>query len=99
MDKEFVRASDPESMLHLVLVLDQVCRGRTDERQCEGALVSYLRAHRFVSRGDAADGRVGVVLYFQDDDTGMMMLIPGLCGQGDVARFHLVGWHERSEKN
>ena len=36
---------------------------------------------------------------FQDGDTGMMMLIPGVRGEGDVARFHLSGGLPDPQKN
>ena len=29
--------------------------------------------------------------YFEDADTGLLMLIPGIHGQMEVARFHLKG--------
>ena len=99
-DGEFVRASDPESMPHLVAILSQVASGAIGRKvEVEGALVSYLRAHRFVHGNAQVDGRVVLFFYFQDDDTGMMMLIPGVRGQGDVARFHLAGGLEDPRKN
>jgi hypothetical protein len=90
-DKKFVTASDPEKMPQLVAVLSHVASkaiGRTVE--VENALVSYLRAHRFVHGNAQVDGRVVLFFYFQDDDTGMMMMIPGVRGEGDMARFHLT---------
>jgi len=91
-DAVFVRASDREHMPHLVAVLGEVVSkalGRSVE--LEGALVSYLREHRFIHGNARADGRVVLFFYFGQADTGMMMLIPGIRGQGDVARFHLTG--------
>jgi hypothetical protein len=29
--------------------------------------------------------------YFQDADAGLVMIIPGIRGPGDMARFHLTG--------
>jgi len=37
------------------------------------------------------DGRVVLFFYFDDADTGLLMLIPGIRGQMEVARFHLKG--------
>jgi hypothetical protein len=91
-DREFVRASDPEKMPHLVAVMSNIVSkaiGRPME--LEGALVSYLREHRFVHGNARADGRVVLFFYFQDDDTGMVMLIPGVHGEGDVMRFRTAG--------
>src|SRR5262245_22759891 len=89
-DAAFVRASDRESMPELVAVLGKVVSkalGRSVE--LEGALVSYLREHRFVHGNAQTDGRIVLFFYFQDGDTGMVMVIPGILGQGEVARFHL----------
>lgn len=91
-DTAFVRASDREPMPHLVAVLDNVVSkalGRSVK--LEGPLVSYLREHRFVHGNARADGRVVLFFYFQDADTGLVMIIPGIRGQGDMARFHLTG--------
>ena len=37
------------------------------------------------------DGRVVLFFYFEDADTGLLMLILGIRGQMEVARFHLKG--------
>ena len=99
-DAEFVRASDREPMPHLVAVLSKVVSkalGRSV--QLEGALVSYLREHHFVHGNAQADGRIVLFFYFEAADTGMMMLIPGVRGEGDVARFHLTGGLTDPQKN
>ncbi|HEY2046015.1 MAG TPA: hypothetical protein VGG93_05495 [Candidatus Udaeobacter sp.] len=91
-DVVFVRASDPEQMPHLVAVLNIVvskAMGRYVE--IENTLVSYLRGHRFVHGNAQADGRVVLFFYFEDADTGLLILIPGIRGQMEVARFHLKG--------
>jgi hypothetical protein len=91
-DKEFVRASECEQMPHLVSVLSHVVSkslGRSVK--LEGALVSYLREHRFVHGNAQADGRIVLFFYIQDADAGLAMIIPGIRGQGDMARFHLTG--------
>lgn len=92
-DKDFVLASDPESMPHLLAVLQCVVSGALNQPavEVEDALVSYLREHRFVHGNARADGRIVLFFYFQDADTGIMMLIPGVRGQGDVARFRMAG--------
>lgn len=99
-DAEFVRASDKAPMPHLVAVLDKVVSqalGKTVK--LEGALVSCLRAHMFVHGNAQADGRIVLFFYFQDADTGMAMIIPGIRGQGDMARFHLTGGLTDPQKN
>ncbi len=92
-DKEFVLASDPEPMPHLVAVLQRVVSGALNQPgvEIEEALVSHLREHRFVHGNARADARIVLFFYFEDADTGIMMLIPGVRGQGDVARFRMTG--------
>ena len=99
-DAEFVRASDRETMPHLVAVLGKVVSkalGRPVE--LEGALVSYLREHRFVHGNAQADGRIVLFFYFEEGDTGMAMIIPGIRGQGEMARFHVSGGLTDPQKN
>jgi hypothetical protein len=91
-DPTFVRASDCETMPHLVAVLaDVVSKALGRPVELEGALVSYLREHRFVHGNAQADGRIVLFFYFQDADAGVMMMIPGMHGEGDVARFRVTG--------
>ena len=99
-DPAFVRASDVDSLPHLVEVLGRVASKAVGRQvELEGALVSQLRAHRFVHGNAQVDGRVVLFFYFQDADTGMMMLIPGVRGEGEVARFHLSGGLTDPQKN
>jgi hypothetical protein len=99
-DEAFVRASDVDSQPHLVETLRRVASktiGR--EVKLEDALVSHLRVHRFFHGNARADGRIVLFFYFQEGDTGMMMMIPGVRGEGDVARFHLTGGLTDPQKN
>jgi hypothetical protein len=99
-DGAFVSASDREQMPHLVAVLGRVVSkalGKTVE--LHGALVSYLREHRFVHGNAQADGRIVLFFYFEEADTGMAMIIPGIRGQGEMARFHLTGGLPDPSKN
>jgi hypothetical protein len=99
-DGEFVRASDKEPMPHLVAVLGKVVSKALEKNlELEGALVSYLREHRFVHGNARADGRIVLFFYFQDDDTGMAMIIPGNRGEGEMARFHLTGGLTDPQRN
>lgn len=91
-DTAFVRASDPEQMPHLVAVLGKVVSKAVGSTVAvEGALVSCLRAHRFVHGNACAAGRIVLFFYFEEADTGMVMLIPGLHGEAEIARFKLAG--------
>ena len=99
-DAAFVRASDREQMPHLVAVLGQVVSKALEQTvTVEGALVSYLREHRFVHGNGQADGRIVLFFYFEEADTGMVMIIPGIRGQGEMARFHLTGGLPDPQKN
>jgi hypothetical protein len=94
-DLQFVKASDPEQMPQLVAILGKVVSNAIGKPlELEGALVSYLREHRFVHGNARADGRIVLFFYFQEADTGMAMLIPGVHGAGDVMRFRTGGMGE-----
>jgi len=99
-DKEFVRASDPEKMPEVVAVLGEVISKALGKKaKLTDVLVSYLRAHRFVHGNAQADGRIVLFFYFQDADTGMIMLIPGVRSEGEVMRFRLTGGLPDPRKN
>ncbi len=99
-DTEFVRASDCETMPHLVAVLGEVVsKSLGHPVELEGALVSYLREHRFVHGNGRADGRVVIFFYFEEADTGLAMIIPGIRGEGDMARFQVTGGLVDPQKN
>ncbi|MSU64033.1 MAG: hypothetical protein EXS31_16845 [Pedosphaera sp.] len=99
-DQAFVKASDVDSLPHLVAVLGHVASKAIGRRvELEGALVSNLRTHRFIHGKALVDGRIVLFFYFKESDTGMMMLIPGVRGEGDVARFHLTGGLTDPQKN
>jgi hypothetical protein len=87
-------------MPHLVTALNSVVSNAIGKAVAlEGALVSYLREHRFVHGNARTDGRIVLFFYFEDADTGMVMLIPGVRGEGDVVRFHLTGGLTDPQKN
>jgi hypothetical protein len=99
-DEEFVRASDCEKMPHLVAVLSSVVSKAVGRQAAlDGALVSYLREYRFVHGNARAGERIVLFFYFEDADTGMVMLIPGVRGEGDVVRFHLTGGLNDPQRN
>src|SRR5215469_9269123 len=91
-DAAFVRASDREQKPHLVAVLGKVVSKALGRAvKLDGALVSYLREHKFVHGNAQADGRIVLFFYLEEADTGIAMIIPGIRGQGEMARFHLTG--------
>jgi hypothetical protein len=98
-DNKFIRESDPEQMPQLVAIMGHiVSKALGRPLELEGALVSHLRAHQFVHGNARADGRIVLFFYFQEADTGMVMLIPGVRGEGDVMRFQ-TGGLANPEKN
>lgn len=91
-DSNFVRASAPEKMPHLVAVLGRVVSSAVGESVAlDEALVSYLREHRFVHGNGRAGGRIVIFFYFEEVDTGMLLLVPGIRGQTEIARFKSGG--------
>lgn len=91
-DKAFVQASEPEQMPHLVSILGKVVsKAVGDAVKIEGSLVSYLRAHKFVHGNARAGSRIVLFFYFEEADTGIVMLIPGIRGEMEIARFKLAG--------
>jgi hypothetical protein len=99
-DSKFVSASSCEKMPHLVAVLGKIVSQALGKPvELEGALVSYLREHRFVHGNAQADGRIVLFFYFEEGDTGMAMIIPGNRGQGEMARFHVRGGLTDPQKN
>ncbi|MGC2351835.1 MAG: hypothetical protein WA496_00415 [Candidatus Udaeobacter sp.] len=91
-DAAFVRASDREQMPHLVAALSIVVSKAIGRRvEVENALVSYLREHGFVHGNAVADGRIVLFFYFEQADAGVVMLIPGIDGDMEVARFRVKG--------
>jgi len=99
-DAEFVRASDKEPMPHLVAVLENVVSKSLGKQvELQNPLISYLRAYKFVHGNAQADGRIVLFFYFEEADTGMVMIIPGIRGQGDLARFQMKGGLPDPKKN
>jgi len=91
-DTAFVRSSDPDQMPHVLSVLGNVVSKAVGNAvELEGALVSYLRAYRFVHGNARAAGRIVLFFYFEEADTGMVMLLPGVRGAMQIARFKLAG--------
>jgi hypothetical protein len=91
-DTAFVTASEPKKMPHLTTILTSIVSNAVGRPvELEGALVSYLREHRFVHGNAQADGRIVLFFYFESEDAGMAMLIPGVRGEGDAMRFRTGG--------
>jgi hypothetical protein len=91
-DGAFIRASDPDDAPHLKAVLGHLVSGALSKRvEVVGALVSQLREHRFYHGNAQADGRIVLFFYIAEENVGLMMLMPGVRGEADIARFRLNG--------
>ena len=53
----------------------------------DAAKAFRLRDHDFYHGNAAVDGRVALFFYFQEANTGILALIPGVRGAMEVARF------------
>ena len=91
-DAGFVQQSVPERAPPLLAVLTHVASKAAGKSVTfDEALVSHLPAHRFYHGNATFAGRVVLFIYFQDDNTGVLALVPGNQGGMEVARFKLPG--------
>jgi hypothetical protein len=91
-DAAFIQQCEPEESLHLVAALNHVVgKALGKETKLENPRVFRLAQSRFSHGNAAADGRVVLFFYFDEVDTGIMALIPGLRGEAEIARFRLTG--------
>jgi hypothetical protein len=91
-DTAFVKESDPEKRPELVSVLaNVVSKAVGTSAELEGPLVSYLRTHKFLHGNARVGERIVLFFYFEEADTGMLMLMPGVRGPAEIARFKLAG--------
>ena len=91
-DEAFVRASEREDAPQLIAVLRiGVSKALGKPVEVGDAIVSHLTGHHFFHGHARAEGRVVLFFYFQDLDTGILMVVPGAQGQMDIARFRVSG--------
>ncbi|HEX5398079.1 MAG TPA: hypothetical protein VFY06_03420 [Verrucomicrobiae bacterium] len=90
-DEKFVRASEPDEHPHLPAVLARVGSAalRTPVK-FDAIKIFLLREHGFYHGNGVMAGRVLLFFYFQEADTGVAALIPGVAGTMEVARFRLT---------
>ena len=99
-DTGFLNASEPDDAPHLPAVLGRVAAqalGRP--APVDTPKVFLLRAHRFYHGNAAVAGRVLLFFYFQEADTGIVALVPGVRGAMEVARFRLTAGLTDPRKN
>jgi hypothetical protein len=90
-DMKFLKQSQPDDAPHLLTVLAHVV-GRALEQKVvfDESKVFFLSEHRFYHGNATVGGRVVLFFYFQEADTGIAALIPGVRGPMEVARFRLT---------
>ena len=91
-DEAFILGSEREEAPHLVSVLRiGVSKALGKKVEIDSAVVSHLSGHAFFHGNARAEGRIVLFFYFQDLDTGIAMVVPGVQGQMDIARFRISG--------
>jgi hypothetical protein len=99
-DAGFMQASEPEEAPQLVTVVRiGVSKALGQKVELEQPFVSRLSGYGFFHGNARADGRIALFFYFQEDDTGIAMLIPGVHGEMEVARFRVKGGLQDSRSN
>jgi hypothetical protein len=89
-DIKFLKQSEPDEVPYLLAALTQVARRTLGyATTLEGARVLRLPGFGFVHGNAASAGRAVLFFYFEEADTGVMALIPGLRGGAQIARFRL----------
>jgi hypothetical protein len=87
----FMRQSEPDDAPHLLAVLRQVvCKAIGRAVTFDEVRLLHVRDQRFYHGNAAVAGRVALFFYFQEADTGVLALIPGVRGAMEVARFRLT---------
>src|SRR6266404_4346365 len=91
-DAKFMGQCEPEEAFNLVGVLTHVAgKALGSPAPLEQTRILRLAQFRFTHGSAAVAGRVLLFLYFEEADTGLMALIPGVRGGTEVARFRLTG--------
>jgi hypothetical protein len=99
-DAGFLNASEPDDAPHLLAVLAHVAAKALGRKVAfDDAKLFLLREHKFYHGNAAVAGRVLLFFYFEEGDTGVAALIPGVHGAMEVARFRLTGGLPDPRKN
>lgn len=99
-DVKFMNASEPDEQPHLLAVLARVASTALGKpAKFDEAKIFRLREHHFYHGNAIVSGRVVLFFYFQEADTGIAALIPGVRGAMEVARFRLAAGLTDPRKN
>ncbi len=89
-DAGFLQRSAQEEASHLLAVLAHVASKAIGQPVTfDDSRLLYLAEHRFYHGNAASEGRVMLFFYFQEENAGVLALIPGNAGAMEVARFRL----------
>jgi hypothetical protein len=89
-DKEFIALGEPERPQVLVSVLETIAgRMLSETITLENLCLSAVPGHGFHHGSASATGRAVVVFYFDTPNLGLLVMIPGMRGAAEFARFRL----------
>lgn len=99
-DVKFMGASEADEQPHLLAVLARVASTALGKpAKFDDSKMFQLREHHFYHGNAIVSGRVVLFFYFQEADTGIAALIPGVRGAMEVARFRLTAGLTDPRKN
>ena len=99
-DTRFLDASEPDDAPHLLAVLAHVASKALRRMVAfDEAKLFLLREYQFYHGNAAVAGRMLLFFYFQEADTGIVALIPGVRGAMEVVRFRLTAGFADPRKN
>ena len=99
-DAQFVAEGQAEDAPHLLAVVAQVASKALGNRvQPQDAKVWRLAEFRFSHGAAAVGGQVAMFFYFEEVNTGLVALIPGVRGGPELGRFRLPDGLLRPQQN
>ena len=91
-DAKFIQQCGPDPAPHLMAVLTHVAAKALGKPATLDQFRAFCLPQTGFYHGNAAvAGRVLLFFYFENMDTGLMALIPGVKGGTEVARFRVTG--------
>lgn len=89
-DLKFIGLGEVEQAPNLVAVLAHIASQAFGRKvEIAQSRISAMPTFRFHHGSAAVDGRAAVFFYFEEANTGLMVIIPGVRGEADIARFRL----------
>ncbi len=91
-DLGFHKQSFPEDAPHLLVLLSRVAAKALGQLEpLQDPRILHVAEFKFFHGNGALGSRVVLFFYFEEGDTGLLALIPGVRGDMEVARFRLTG--------